>query len=280
MRIVGFLTAWNCQDWIQPCIFNVLKIVDELYVCVSAHHPDFIDLQDGTELKVNCFSTAKVNIIKHSNNTDPKIMPDWKKCEILNRMIQEAKLDDNDVIMIIDADEFYSDEHIKEIKDFCKTEFDSGIIRSRYFCIDLDHYIRNEDMERIFKYKKGSYFTPTQRFNPRPRKSIQLQNLMFHYTFLLNPEMKRRYWKYSPVNDPITSRLKIDWLNKIYMKWDLEDEEKWKQENYKQTGHYGFWYKNNDMVENNGSFFIYKEGHPENLKEKFKDIKDFRKIYG
>ena len=281
MRIVGFLTAWGCQDWIQPCISNSLKIVDELYVCVSSHHPDFLDLEDKTQYFVeeNFPKRERIKVIKHPNNTDSRIMPDWYKCEILNRMIKEAKLEENDVIMIIDADELYSDKHIEDIR-FCSKYgfFDSVVIQARYFCIDLDHYVINEDMERIFRYKKGSDFSPTQRFNPKPLNRLVLDDYMFHYTMLLNPEMKRRYWKYSPVNNPKISKMKIDWLDKIYMKWELGSDEFWKNENQKITGHNGFWIKN-DMVENNGGLFIYDNEHPENIREKFKSIKDFRTIW-
>jgi hypothetical protein len=280
MKLVGMMCAWSSEMWIGACIENVIDHLDLLLINVSPHHKDFVDLEDRTEEIVKEYSKIYKRIVLVDSNNDLNDWPDHNKCRILNNFLEYTE--PNDVVMIIDADEFYCQESWKEIDHFVKHNdyHNVGVMPAKYFCVDFWHYCINPEMERLFRTDEGFKFTPTQRPNFK-QVPYKFNNQMFHYTMLLNPEMKRRYWKYSPIGNPKVSESKVKWLNEIYLKYEVDNPVPYLVKNKQITGKQRFWC-GPDMIEcpTNG---LYRDAfleHPECFdKTDLPAIKDFRRIY-
>ena len=105
MRKVGLCCAWGCENVIVPVLTNQLKIYDEIYVTVSAHHQRFEHLGDNTKRAIitKFGLDDRVKLVEHNgyrNNCDAT------KCEILNELRTASNVHPGDIIGIVDADEF------------------------------------------------------------------------------------------------------------------------------------------------------------------------------
>lgn len=268
MKVIGLLTAWASEDWIVPCVRNAMTYVDELRVCVAYHHPDMADMEDDTEKLVRGLTAGYSNVRVYGGmcNNDYNTMPDVAKCRILNAMLRGHTV--GDVAMICDVDEFYDEAGAKEIREFAESDHDMGVVQARYFAVDYKHCVINTDMPRLFRIVPGFSFSPTQRPNPTPKSPHTLQNLMFHYSLFTNPELRRRYWRYSPIGNPAKQKMKQDWFDQIYLKWDLNDEERMMTENERLTGNHGFWLQNDMVEKEGGGLLIYDGPHPLGILQK------------
>ena len=278
-KVVGFLCAWASEDWVGPCIKNALRYVDDLWVVVSYHHPDMQDLEDKTAWIVAeaAKEYPQVHISDGWKNDNPNVEPDVFKCSILNHMAKRTST--GDTIVICDVDEFYGIKGIQAIKDFHQSNYDAACVRGRYYCINGQLCVVNPRMERIFKKPSGFRFIPTQQLKPKPKNPAPARITMHHYSMLLHPELKRRYWRHSPIGDKLMQQIKLDWLDRIYMNWDVKNEAFWKDENRRVTGHSGFWI-NDGMTEKKGGGLIPHEGaHPREVPKAFLQMPDFRELW-
>ena len=108
MKIATHLLLFNQDQWILKNIEMIGSFVDKIYVAWS-------------ELPWDYNPNARGNF---KNNSDPKILeqsPYWDKIEVIkgvwnkdedqrNACLDAAKRDGMDYLLIIDADEFYTDE--------------------------------------------------------------------------------------------------------------------------------------------------------------------------
>lgn len=274
MKIIGFFTAWACEDWIEYSIKQAIELVDELIVCISPHSKYFERIKDNTFIIAKKhLNNSKVKLLRH--NYDSNKTADENKCDILNKMLQISEnIEKGNLIWILDADEFFSKEAIKEIKDYLNNnnDFDEIEFKSRFFCINLNYYVMSSHI-RIFKIKTTiCYFTPTQRFNPPPLKKIILlnNNPMFHYSMLTGEQMRGIYWS--------STEKWLIWYMKIYKSYDPLNEDFWMKKNQLITGKYRFWVTSENIVEkNNHGLFKYDGKHPELIENSpLKNISDFR----
>lgn len=273
MRLIALMTAWACRDWVEKAVFNAISYADELWVCVAPHSSEFVDMEDGT---VDVLDSYKTYSGIHFHETGaPESIADNTKCRILNEMMRKAKPEPGDVLMVVDADEFYLNGDMDTLMEFAKTDFDVGMVRGYYFCINLNWFFINESMMRMFKYRPGFQYVPTQKPNYNATYT-DTGVTMLHYTMLQSLEMKRRYWSMSPVGNPVACKKKVRWVDEVYAKWDVNNEDESKRRNQEVTGRYGFWH-GGGMVESDGGLFSYGDGeHPEDVVEAFGKIQDFR----
>lgn len=273
MRLIALMTAWACKDWAEKAAFNAISYADNLWVCAAPHSPEFVDLEDGTVDSLRSYKTY--GGIQFHETGAPERIADHTKCRILNEMMVKARPEAGDVLMIVDADEFYLTDDIDMLLEFAKMDFDVGLVRGNYYCINLNWYFINESMMRLFKYRPGFQFVPTQKPNYNARYT-HTGVTMLHYTMLQSLEMRRRYWSMSPVDNTAVCEKKVRWVDEVYAKWDVGNEDECKRRNQEVTGRYGFWHSEG-MVENDGGLFSYSDGeHPEDVKEAFGKVKDFR----
>lgn len=283
-RLIGLCSAWCAEDWIVPFLQNSLEYLDELLIHVNYFHPDFKRLEDNTSKVVSEFAKTekKIRILEAGANNDPSVPPDVFRCKILNRMIQNFRPGTGDVLVISDVDELYDKEGMNEIHTFLNSSYDLGIVHGLYFCVNMDWFVENTDMWRFFRFVPGFYFVPAQNPRPIPKVRYTFKSKMFHYSMLINPEMKRVYWRHSPVGDRIVQDRKLRWHEEIYMKWDPIHEEIGLAKNRSLTGSKGFWLTDKDTVveKKGGGLSMFSGKHPEQIeKSHLRRVADFRGWY-
>jgi len=273
MKITGFYFAWACEDWVLKSIANKLKICDEIFVSVQAHTPQMALLADKTESLVANLGDKRVHMVPQiplSGNIDVT------KCKILNSMLELVCT--GDTIMLCDSDEFYDDNAIKEIKEeTAKDDWDMIRVHDRFFCINMNWYLGGSH-GRFWKVKQGSKFYPTQNILPEPLnvKLILEDNPMFHYSMLMPLEYRKAFWE---------SEQKwhmVEWLDKIYTKWNLDaissEMKELASENYRITGHDGFWFNGGvDELDMPPYLHRFEGSHPEEIEfSTLRNKKDYR----
>jgi len=285
MRVIGLFTAWNCKRWVNAAIHNHLKIVDELHCMIAAHNNHFEKIDDGTAKEA--MDKWKDDDRVRFHKPEPgniKECCDRTKCILLNQMRKVAKPKVDDIVMINDADEFYSDGAVAELKDkFGGTKWDMLEFDAMYFAVNMKWYMDQIELGRMFRVKsrKGFpdfHFKPTQRPIPRPleRQRVLRRNPVFHYS-LLNPlKYKIIHWETERGMKPE----KIKWVKEIYAKWAPNDHELCKKLAAENPTSGSAFYVNDDL---NGPvqppyMFHYVGKHPEEIEALgLPKIKDFRK---
>ncbi len=277
MKIIGLLSAWACEDWIDLAITQALDLVDELIISIGYYHKFFKAIEDKTINKVK----------KHLNNEKIKIVETYcdknnskveNRRRTLNLMLEASdNIEVGNIIWLFDADEFYSKEAIEEIMNFIKKEdFDVIIVKDYMFCINFDYYIILYH-ERIFKItnKNFYFFKPTQIFWPPPKKKAILleNNPMFHYSLLLGEQIKGIQWILEGLP------LSVLWYRKIYRNYDPSNEDFWMKKNQELIGNYRFWKDTRGkVIEKNCHGLFRYNGKQSGLIEKsaLRKIIDFR----
>lgn len=275
-KIIGLVVAWGAELWIKPAVEQALEYCDEVILSVSCFTENLKKFKDNT---YNIAKTYKdIEIIQYTGtSTHVQI-----KYVVLNEMLKKTKnYDANNWIWILDVDEFYPERSFREIKEIIEEEeFDQIKMESKFFLIDMRHYLKSHHM-RLFRIKKDKMnkFTPTQHWQGgRKVFTIPIENGMFHYSLLTNPYMRKAQWK---TEYPNTIQLrKTKWLDKIYLNYDLKNEEYWINENLKMFGVKSPYFFNGCLPDKDGKFFNYEGKHPKFIEEVgLTKIKDFRKYY-
>jgi hypothetical protein len=278
MKTVGLFTGWGCEEFAVRAIENHLRICDTMLVSIQEHDDSMLEFGDSTYERV---------AIEFANDPRVKIIPkvfgrgriDSVKCMILNEMLSYVST--GDIVMLCDADEFYDEGAIAEIKKaLTEDDWDMLRVKDRFFCFNMDWYVGSSH-GRFIRVKHGSKFYPTQQYIPAPNnvKTILEDNPMFHYSMLMNPEYRRVFWEDEGKHHMVS------WLNNIYMRWDLNanlgDMRKLAEANYIITGTKGFWFnKNVDEDEHAPYLYRFEGRHPDEIEySPLRNVKDFRKYY-
>jgi hypothetical protein len=280
MKIIGLLTAWACEDWIEYSIEHALDIVDELIINIGPYNKYFKKIGDKTlKIAEKYNQVDKVKFVPTIFVTNDLVLSySLNRCATLNKMLQVSEnIEKGNVLWLLDADEFYPKEAINEIYNFINQNEDFDVIdlRSLYFCINFEHYFES-DVRRLFNIKsKKIHFTPTQYINPKPVISFNLlkNNPMFHYSLLTGEQLRGIFWLGEDHYDLLL------WYYRIYYKYNVNDEEYWMRKNEELTGNYGFWFsKEPHFTEKNGhGLFKFEGKHPEIIENSFlRKISDFR----
>jgi hypothetical protein len=250
MRVIGLMCAWACEDWINPAIENHLRICDEIYVNISAHHHLFNKFRDKTRLYANkkWEGNKDVKLMEGSGVNKRDDVAGVAKARILNRMIYESHAKPGDILMICDTDEFYNLKAVAELmRLFKQHDWEMLSVRDMMFVLKGNWYVLTEH-NRFFRFDKGFYFLPTQRPVPAPAvKRIVLNDCpMYHYSMLVPMEYRKVFWQ---MDLACTNRSKLksrlDWIDRIYLKWEPDNLVKCRalaRKNQDITGNYGFWF--------------------------------------
>ncbi len=237
MAVIGMCTAWGNSDLAIRALRNHLKICDQILVSVEAHSKSLVKYEDDTLEKVMEFAKEKpVKVIPFMGVAKTCNNPDTAKPPILNYMLRFVN--NGDIVMMCDSDEFYSDEAISEIKEhFKQTDWDFTRIHDMFFVKDTEHYVKGSH-GRFWRIKQGSEFHPTQNIYPPPviTRTILEDNPMCHLSLLVNEEMRRDYWESEG------KTLQVEWWDKVYLPWNVDgDNEHLIHKNYTLTGNKGIW---------------------------------------
>ncbi len=284
MKIIGLLSAWASEDWIQYSIEQALGLVDELIISIGPYNEYFKMIGDKTFEKASkYFDNKKIKFVNTICLSNKKIS--HNRCATLNQMLQVSEnVEIGNLIWLLDVDEFFTVEAINEIREFIinNEDFDDIHLCGRLFGINFNYYVETH-LHRIFKIRsKNTYFRPTQSIEPKPEKTAVLlkNNPMFHYSLLTGEQQRGIYWL---SEDRFKGML---WYMKIYKNYDPFNQNYWMEKNLKLTGNYGFWLfswdiKNkiflNKIKNSNESLIKYCGKHPELLENSsLRSISDFR----
>lgn len=280
-KIIGLITAWGVEDWIRPAVRQALEYCDEVLAVVSAFAPQLRRFKDRTYDICKEYGGVKLLDYESKETFIRSAIAD-----VLNHMLKNSNLYEvGNWVWILDSDEFYAESSANEIIAATRNnvEYDKIIMESRFFMINMQHYL-NEAGDRMFRIMNlDDKFVPTCRWSRAPRApyTVRRANGLFHYSMLTNTGRHRERWllRYTHPHDPPRFKI-VKWLDEIYAKYDLENENYWIEENLKLWGIRSPWFNKGFTPDENGKLFKYNGKHPKYIEEAgLPAIKDFRKRY-
>jgi hypothetical protein len=254
-KIIGIMTAWACEKWINPAIQQALEYCDEVIVSIGWHSEAMRKFKDSTLERAVKYPVTFTDVNFKGSHSETK-------AATMNNMIAKSKLfEEGNWIWLLDVDEFYIKEEIDYVKAVMFSEpYNAVEMNELFFIINMKHYLKNKRM-RLWKIiNKKDRFYPTNKWTGKRNKVFKFQGLgMFHYSMLLNPYAKREFWK---TEYGYNQKHKVEWLDS-YLKDNFNLMSMFK-----------------NMGSHFGKPFIYPGKHPRVIEETgLTKIKDFRKVY-
>lgn len=281
-KIIGIVKAWGAEDWIRPAIDQALEYCDDVAVIVAPFHHTLERFADATYDICREYRDIRLIDFKPS-----KQYVSDATAEVLNHMLQTSPLHAvGNWIWILDSDEFYAESAYREIKSvIASDQYNSIGARTKVFLINMQHYLETIDFWHYWRLIKiedtGHRFKPAQNWSQTLDRPHLLSegNEMFHYSMLTNMDIRLAWWRIELAPGPTHPR-KINWLEEIYLKYDLEDEECWLIEHLKLNGIKSPGPNVGWVPDKNDRLFKYEGRHPKFIEEtELPKVKDFRKHY-
>lgn len=266
-KVIGLVTAWSSELWIEPALKQAIEYCDEVIVSVACYNNKLMRFKDDTYSICKRYS-EKITLLDLPNGTNRTTM--------LNKMLISSKLFDiGNWVWLLDVDEFYGVDAYNKIK----CVIDSGNynfikVEEKFFLIDMRHYLTGSHMRLMRIGSPNDKYKPTNNWTGKkdPLYTLPRKNGMFHYSMLTNTEIHKTRWSTFP------SRKR--WLDEIYYKYDLENEDYWINENFKRFGIKSPWFSAGFLPNSEGKLFKYFGDHSKFVKEfGLIKIEDFRKYY-
>jgi hypothetical protein len=281
-EITGYVVAWNAEPFIEPALEQAVTICDEVMVAVgphSEHMKAFVDRTEEICLKFrdNYPGMVKLVPVEYRGAHSPT------KGATLQAMVRASALyKPGNWVWLLDADEFYLRREAAELKGIIQsTDCNSVQFNERYFFINTRKHLVNK-RRRLYKITaEGNTWKPTSKWGgPRDDILDYPGEGLFHYSALMNPHSKRAFWSTEYQADPRVGHPLVRWMDEVYMKYDLEDEDKWLDRNQQLFGVRTPFWIGDIQAGPDGKLVDYDGPHPEVIEAAgFTNIPDFRKIY-
>lgn len=273
-KIIGLMTVHNAEKFVGRAIDQAVEICDEVLVAVGPHHSALEGPDNKNARKaIDKYGDAIKAIAPCLSETDAVT----GKCDTLNAMLQQSScFDIGNYLWILDVDEFYDDAILEEIMDAIANGEEMIDMSSKYFLINMQHYVKTKH-RRIFKINEKSYFTPTQHWHGRVSSTYLTQNDMFHYSGLLDWRQKLKYWRCEYAGND--QQRKIDWLEKVYLRYDLDNETKSLDRAEEIMGYRQPFLSENEHGDENGELYLYDGEHQWFKDSELTKITDYRNLY-
>ena len=281
-KLVGLITAWCAEPFIEPAIKQALEYCDEVVVSVGVHQPNFRRFEDGTmdivqkyknDIKIVDTVPPQQNLIGSRGGTIAKMLTDTGNNKAGNW------------ICILDCDEFYFPEDIDVAKQIIKEDKHLRIeTPEKVFVVDTKHYATHQRNRFKKLIKDNTSFRNNEIGYEKANKPFRINDAkgMHHYTFLINPWFQREKWR-SEYGNPNHGNQpkKWGWLDNVYMDLDLNDQQK-SIDKCKQLGYgnsvLGLFFQGGCRPD--GTLYDFDGVHPPFIEESgLTEIEDFRKIY-
>ncbi|MFW5847702.1 MAG: hypothetical protein ACOCVF_02170, partial [bacterium] len=225
-KIIGLITAWAAEPFIEPALKQAIEYCDEVIVSVSANHKSFNKFADKTmEICKKYENDNKIKLVKgYSGNDHPS-----SKGITLKKMLDETNNNKaGNWIWILDADEFYFPEDVELFKKIIKkNEYGRIMVPEKFFLVNTKNYIKwNRDRLKILD-KDNVSFRTNRVGNEKMVKTYNANEAigMHHYSFLLNPYFKIAFWEREYGNPNLKNvKDKVKWMNDIYLKMDVNNQ--------------------------------------------------------
>lgn len=194
----GFIQVYNEVSWIGYAIDQAIKLCDKILIVEGAQYKNFYNIpersNDGTLDIINDKARQYPGIIKVMNTT--RDHANYRMNQSQNFNFGLSLCNKGDYFIILDADEFYTDECISEMNDLMKeNEIDVIQLEAKFFMFSfkwlLDYGIFCS-AEIVIKNVDGFYFMPTShRINVGKRSTMISGFKRFHYK-LVKPKARLR----------------------------------------------------------------------------------------
>jgi len=250
MRVIAFLQVYNEEMFVEHAIMNRLQYVDEIII---------------TEGRLTPFGNLPMRSTDSTRNIVERLSKDYDKivlldslpesafnncinreaCEGINKnyMLSNSSIQNNDVIHILDCDEFYTNSGINFIIDTFKNNDPllNVLVMEYQFAYNLKHYFDSGHTGRWMRFKNGSKFKDTNHFfvngsDVSADRSIVIEREnsgVYHLCWVKPPELIRE--KVISFN-----RLRFTiWFNRVYLVWPLNSQQAYLN-NRMTTGGSGF----------------------------------------
>jgi len=273
-KIIGLLTAWGARRTVEAAAQQALEYCDEVMAVVSSFAPELRRFEDETYGILKKFK--RINLLDYRTK---ETTISYAVADVLNQMLLRSSLySTGNWVWILDADEFYAD----SASNLIRSAIDNGrynqiTAESHFFMINTHHYL-NETGNRLFRIESGDRgFIPTNKWLGKLRNIYLLprKHGMFHYGMLVSAEMYRMKWgvEYKGRCQDEKAR----WLDEIYYKYDLKNEDYWLRKNLEISGIRSPWFNRGFTPNIDGKLFRYIGKHPKFIEESgLTKIKDFR----
>lgn len=273
--------AWGQQEWIRPAIKQALDYCDEVMAVSIPVTPEFKELEDNT---YNIFKEYPDVKLLDIQKTWPTI--NEAGANILNYMLQNSKLFlPGNWVWKLSVDEFYSESTYEEIKSIVKEgKYDIITMEEKYFFINMQHYLKGKHPRLMRVESMKDKFYPTSYWSRKGGKihKISRETGMFHYSLLQNTKAIRLMWsvEYPGQRQRGINISAVRWLDEIYAKYDLENEDYWNEKSFEMSGYRSPCWSDAFTADENGRLFRYNGKHPKIIEEVgLPKIKDFRGYY-
>lgn len=278
-RIIGLISAWGAEDWIDLSIEQALSVCDDVAVNVGPYADNMKKYEDSTAEKCRAWGDKirlfdSINVGRH----------DRGKATTLNQMLTTSPYHEvGNWIWLFDVDEYYLADELQEIKrNVLGSNYNWVMTKERVFYINMQKYLKSE-RHRLRRIGDMSHrFIPTNRW---PEKKTRVYNYpgegLFHYSTLLDPYKKMDLWRTEHSSEPLKEHGFVKWCSEIYMNYDLSNEDYWIARNKKLNPKLkGPFCVNDYEADTNGHLFTYTGRHPEIIERAgLHRIADFRALY-
>jgi len=293
MRRLGIMPIWAREDFVLPALEQArdMLAVDQLAVTVCCMHEHLRKFEDSSEAFVREFARGNPELVTYV--VPPKSFEvRWEVAmsQVLNQLLCALKPEENDIVWLLDVDEFYTHEAADEISAWIDSHPDFGSLRLHSWLIgpDFEHYVMHGHT-RIHRHWEGRMFIPTSYYGPlevcKEAPIILQKHPMFHYSMCCPWEMKERFWFVERgLPTPKEQMKKVKWAQNVYRRYRVDQEEAGMQLNQEIIGHHGFWFDDNVIEREGGGLFFYDGPHPtyiENhgLPRKIGDFRSYFPLY-
>ena len=278
-KLVGIITAWGAEPFIEPAIKQGLEYCDELIVSVSENHPAYHKFADNT-MEICQKYGNQIKLVEGMGGSDHPS----SKGNTMIKMLNDTNNNKKDTwIWILDADEFYFEADLSAIRDLIKEDYVKIELPEKFFLINMSYYIKTS-RSRIKRIPMDNMTTiRTNILGNEGGKThvLETEDGMHHYSFLLNPYFKREFWTQHYGGLTPETRNYIKWLDHVYLQFEPDNQEEYIgkcKELFNQDHILGPLF--NKETTNNGYLFEYQGDYPKHIKEAgLHEINDFREIY-
>ena len=277
-KIIGLISAWGAEKWVKLSIQQAINICDKVLINVGPYVENVKKFEDKTREICESFGNKIIIVNSLTANSHANA-----KAKTLNSMLAKSTIFEvGNWIWLFDVDEFYNESLVDNMKSqLFSGNYNALKMDEMYFFINMQHYLKNTRM-RLWKIENINHsFIPTNKWTgPRNKKLYYPEFKYFHYSTLMNQRLKKEVYKTEQGSLNKDQREKMEWVDKIYMKYDLSNEEPWIKLNHKLYGKKQPYWISDFKPDENGKLFIYNEKHPKLIEDSgLTKIEDFRLCY-
>lgn len=260
------MPIWGREPFVMPAIVQATTmLVDDLVLSVSCLHPELEQFEDSSETIARGCALGLPNVHYVSTKPDYRLRFADGMVRLLNSLLDVASPEENDLIWLLDVDEFYFQETVDEALSYIEEhpEFTSIRFASRFIAPDVSHYIEHGHT-RLHRYWEGRQFASESMLMPLDESVVLGQSApMHHFSMAIPLDYKETFWRVEfGLPAPAKQEKKCRWLREVYAGYDVENEGPWIDKNASVTGHSGFWFADDCGEKDGGGLKVLDGPHP------------------